>query len=433
MKTAGRAAAWAFASLLGACAGDEPAGSKYTYYQDAAPILAEKCTGCHRAGDAATPFALSSYDDVYAVREAARKAVAEGTMPPWHAASGCREYLGDRSLSPRQKGVLLAWLDAGAPAGDAAAATPLAGPAQVHLSRVDATARMSEPYTPQTTDEAPDENRCFVADVDVDKLSYITGLEVEPGNPAINHHTFIWSVAPEHVTAFTALDAADPKPGYDCYGGVATGTAQARPVGGWVPGMFATEFPEGLGVPIAPGGKIVINVHYNTHYARRSTDQTGVKLKLRRNAQELFVTAISDPYWWSDGGMSIPAGEKAVSFDFSYRATLITLGLLEFTLYNAVLHMHRYGSAGKLMLERADGTTECLLDVPKFDFEWQDVYWFETPVRVHHDDRLYIQCTFDNSAENQPLVDGKLQKPVDLEWGLQSPAEMCSGFFQAAF
>ena len=46
------------------------------------------------------------------------------------------------------------------------------------------------------------------------------------------------------------------------------------------------------------------------------------------------------------------------------------------------------------------------------------------------DDTLWMECTWDNSASNQPIVDGEVQEPVDVAWGEGTSDEMClSGFY----
>ena len=40
-------------------------------------------------------------------------------------------------------------------------------------------------------------------------------------------------------------------------------------------------------------------------------------------------------------------------------------------------------------------------------------------------DRLNLSCRWDNSAANQPFVDGKQIEPTDLEWGDDTGDEMC--------
>src|SRR5688572_24285494 len=68
---------------LGACSSkveDEP-----TFSKTIAPLVQEKCQGCHREGGIA-PFPLVTYADLRRVGALAKEKVTARTMPPWGAA-----------------------------------------------------------------------------------------------------------------------------------------------------------------------------------------------------------------------------------------------------------------------------------------------------------------------------------------------------------
>ena len=96
-------------------------------------------------------------------------------------------------------------------------------------------------------------------------------------------------------------------------------------------------------------------------------------------------------------------------------------------IWGASGHMHNRGKAIRLDLIRSDGTEDCLLDIPEWDFNWQGGYRFKEPVQANAGDQLRITCTWDNSAENQPIIDGEPLAPRDLQWGDGSFDEMCLG------
>jgi Copper type II ascorbate-dependent monooxygenase, C-terminal domain len=89
------------------------------------------------------------------------------------------------------------------------------------------------------------------------------------------------------------------------------------------------------------------------------------------------------------------------------------------TLYGAGLHMHTLGTRAKLEVERKSGDTECMLEIPRWDFHWQGSYGFANPVVVKPGDRIALECHWDNSLPNAQ----------DLEWGEGTGDEMCLGTF----
>jgi hypothetical protein len=91
--------------------------------------------------------------------------------------------------------------------------------------------------------------------------------------------------------------------------------------------------------------------------------------------------------------------------------------------------MHTRGTRAKLEIERAGGAKECVLEIPQWDFHWQGAYDLTQPKTARPGDRLALECHWDNSAANQPIVGGQRQPPRDLNWGEGTNDEMCLGLF----
>jgi hypothetical protein len=76
------------------------------------------------------------------------------------------------------------------------------------------------------------------------------------------------------------------------------------------------------------------------------------------------------------------------------------LFLKDTLLVNLTPHMHLRGKSFKYEAQYPDGTTEVLLDVPKYDFNWQIRYMLKEPKLMPKGSRLIATAHFDNSAEN---------------------------------
>lgn len=427
-----------FAGCIAQPSGVPPLGDEaVTYYRDVKPILDSRCVDCHQTGGIA-PFALEDPQLVSGFANLLEEAVVSRRMPPWLASGACRDYLGDRSLSEAQIATVRRWSDEGAAIGDPTTEGPPQPFDANGIQDVDLTLQVPEPFT-QRTD--PDDYRCFLIDWPFDRLKYVTGFNAVPGTPEVVHHVVSFVIPPSKVPLFRGFDAADEGPGYTCFGGPGgqgdfLSAFSVQWLSAWAPGTQGSRFPAGTGVPIEPGSAIALQVHYNSLTAGRLPDQSSVQLSVVDSVERIArVVPFTSPEWTRllpdgsgfDDGMLVPAGAKnvrhSITADFSF---LFTLGD-EFEIRGAALHMHEFGTAAHIMKVAPDGSRECILDIPRWDFAWQSAYWFAEPVIHRPGDRLELSCEFDNTAEHQPVYGGVKKPPKDVIWGDTTDDEMCVG------
>jgi hypothetical protein len=167
-----------------------------------------------------------------------------------------------------------------------------------------------------------------------------------------------------------------------------------------------------------------MQVHYNQLNGRGLPDQTAMDLyfsptPVRRVAQ--LVPALQT-------NLRIPAGSAnaEATAEFNLRRLGVPLSV---TVYGSFPHMHMLGRQLQVESTAMDGTRTCLMNTPDWNFHWQQFYFYEEPVRITPDDTIRIRCRYDNSAANQPVVDGVQQTPREVRWGEGSLDEMCLNFF----
>lgn len=391
-----------------------------TYYADAKPILDAKCATCHTEGGIA-PFALETYDQVAAQKVAIAGAMNAGTMPPWPPSESCSDYLGPRALTADQLAVLNAWIDEGAAEGDPAAEAPPIDSGARTLSRTDLTLAMPEAYTPQ---QSPDDYRCFLVDWPNDETTYVTGFGVQPGVAAMVHHVIAYLATPDTVATYQALDEAEPGPGYTCFGG--SGGGKTSWIGGWAPGALGSDFPAGTGIEIPPGSKVILQLHYNTLTTAAVPDQTSVVLKIDQSVEKkAFVVPWTNPSWVAKKTMDIPAHTADASHEWESDPALLvgfaTGGAIStkepFTLHTAGLHMHTRGTSAITEIVHASGESDCVLDIPSWNFHWQGSYELAAPKTIVPGDKIRLECHWNNSGA------------TDMNWGEGTGDEMCLGTF----
>jgi hypothetical protein len=387
------------------------AGPVPTWHEDVAPIFSRSCDGCHGPEGVGSPT-WSTVDEVVAWAPVIQAAVQARTMPPWKAKGECADYIGDFSLNDSEIDQIVRWADGGAPLGDANAAVELPEAYQpVSLDRVDRTMLMAEQYTP-ASDTGPDDYRCFIMEWPEDETVWVTGYELLPGNPQVVHHIIPFLIEPTSAETYRALDAADDGPGYRCYGGPGGDVdtlLETRWLGSWAPGVPASVLPEGTGIEVKPGSLVAFQVHYNLLNGS-SPDQSGLALTIETEAQGWAeIQPLTDVRWVLGLGMDIPPDSESVTHSWS---TSTSGG---FTMHNGSLHMHELGRAGRLWVEHADGTEDCLLEVDDYDFDWQRPYELAEPVEVMPGDTLHLSCTWDNPTGET------------VKWGDGTGDEMCLG------
>jgi hypothetical protein len=393
---------------------DAPDG--LTWNADIAPIVQQKCAACHAEGGHA-PYVFASYDDVVAASDAILSAVGSRQMPPFLAEACCAAWFQDFDLTDDERARLLGWIEQGAPEGDPAdAGDPL--PPIGGVSRVDLTLTMDEPYTPDPPAGSVDDNRCFLLDWPFDREVRITGLAPRPGAREVVHHVIVASISGDDIAAAEADDAADDAPGWDCEGGLGE-FPTVRALGG---SQLGGDYPRGIGTPVAPNSRILLQMHYSVTDSDPPADQTSLDFRIDDTAIDTGGIVIANPAWLVDETFLIPAGETDAAFWYRFKPTLFTGGK-PVNLQGAMPHMHRFGTRFRMLAEHPDGTSTCLLEIGDWDFGWTQPFWYAEPIRFDPDDELYLECHFDNSASNQ--LPG--EAPRDIAWG-EDNQDMCAGF-----
>jgi hypothetical protein len=406
--------------------------SRYTYHADIRPILEKHCVTCHEEGGIA-PFPLDSYDRVVPVAAAAAFAVQNGSMPPWPPTEGYTRFEHPRALPPEERHALLQWLEGGLAEGRPSDYVPPEIVAEVDPPDFNLELRMPQAYTPAVR---PDDHRCFAIEWPLDAFTYVTDVDVVPDQVAEVHHVIVSIAEPEDAHLYYAADGADGRPGWYCLGaGGVSGAPLPRQIGGWVPGAGREPAPKGTGIGVRPGSVMVVQMHYNTLVAEPAPDQSTVLVatadRVERPSSGFLIT---DPAWLQPGGMPIPAGQSDVRHQMVFPAWALArifgapagVGIADpWVMHNGFLHMHTLGSSGRITLLREDGTEQVLLDIRDWDFNWQGTYRFEREQLIRPADRIRLECTWDNSDGNQPVVDGVQREAQYVEWGDGTNDEMC--------
>jgi peroxiredoxin/mono/diheme cytochrome c family protein len=381
--------------------------SPVTYSNQIARILQKNCVECHRSGQIA-PFALTDYEEVAGWADMIEEVVREQRMPPWHADPQYGHFRNDRSLSKEDKDSMYAWVKNGAPQGDPKdLPEPIQYPEGWQLSPPEQIVYMAdEPYTIPA--EGTVRYQYFLVDPGWKEDRWIVASECLIGNRAVVHHIFAFAVLPEHPLhksrdGFLG-DGVEP----DLGNGMAL-------ISGAAPGTPPAVAPKGMATRVAAGTKLLFQMHYTPNGSVQK-DRTCVGFHFCKPEEVKHNIAISMAI---NPGFSIPPGADNHPVESVRRFDKDTL------LLSLTPHMHLRGKSFRYDLRYADGKTETILHVPRFDFNWQVTYYLEKPKFVPAGTTMYCLAHFDNSEHNLANPD----PTATVTWGDQTWEEMMIGWY----
>jgi len=375
-----------------------------TFSKQIAPLIFDKCSGCHRPGGPG-PFSLLTYT---AVRQRAIQIAAvtkSRFMPPWKAEPGFGDFVGQHPLTDAEIDLIQHWVDEGTLEGNPEELPPLPPwPEEWQLGKPDLIVRLPQPYTLPA--EGTDVFRVFVIPLPISAAQYVRGLEFRPGNPRVVHHA---NIRIDRTPASRELDEQDPTSGYE--GGLARSTEY--PEGyfpGWTPGQVDPLLPKGLAWRLDKGTDLVIQLH------------------MRPSGKPEVVELSVGFFFGNDPPERTPAvlrlGRQSIDIPAGRRDYLITDSyVLPVDVEVQAVHPHAHYRAREIQgfATLPDGSTKWLIYIKDWDFRWQHVYRYVTPFLLPKDTTLTMRYTYDNSAENPRNPPGPLTR---VRYGWRSADEM---------
>lgn len=387
-----------------------------TYTRHIAPLIQSRCLNCHRDGQAA-PFSL--HDFAATKRHAAMlvEVTRERLMPPWMPAAGEQPKLvGQRRLTDDELELLQRWHADGCPEGDASDLPPAPQFAEGwQLGEPDLIVKMQQPFTVRA--EGPDLLQNFVIPIDIPEDKLVAAVEFHPGNKRVVHHAVLFL---DEKGQARKLDAATPEPGYGNFGG--PGFLPSGALGGWSVGNTARRLPDDMGRYLKKGSDLVVQIHYHPT-GKEEVDQSelGLYFVPRPLAESLAAPAkLVGSIWLANYQLDIPPGESRYEMKTTYVLPK------EVIMVGVVPHMHLLGKSMEAVAVLPDGRRQPIVNVPAWNYNWQDEYYFERPFKLPAKTRLEVTAVYDNSADNPS---NPSSPPRRMTWGDETTDEMLFCFF----
>jgi peroxiredoxin len=428
--------------------------SEVTYSNQIARIFENRCVDCHRPGQIG-PFALQSYEDAVGWAEMIDEVVQDGRMPPWHPDPKFGHFKNDISLTKNEKELISKWVAAGAPEGnpnDLPEPKQYADGGWMMPGGPDVVFKMAkEPV--DVPAEGTVEYRYYVVDTGFTEDKWVKVAECLPDNRGVVHHMIVF-MKPPSTGLFSSgparggesADAKGEKKAADNSndGKVATegekpakatadgegarrgrggrggggGQASFGQLCGFAPGTRPYILPPGMAKLIPAGWQLVFQMHYTPNGSPQK-DCSSVGIKFADPSEVKYRVATANA---ANGLFEIPAGDPAYQVESTRNYGRDVLMLSVFP------HMHLRGKDFHYEVIYPDGKKETLLNMPRYDFNWQTSYVFVEPKLLPQGTTLHCTAHFDNSADNPANPDPT--KPV--RWGDQTWEEMMIGWFDIA-
>ncbi len=396
--------------LAGAVQLSAGAEERVTFTKDILPILQENCQTCHRPSGTnlsgmIAPMSLMTYEEVRPWAKAISKAASEKVMPPWHAAEEFHGvFSNERTLRQEQIDTLVAWAGQRAPRGNPKdAPEPLSfSESGWNFGEPDLIVDFPEPFfVPDDIQDLYHNVNTKLSEAQLPEDRWIRSIEFKPGSEVVHH-----------IIGHASAPGAAGGPGRGMLGGNAPGADQA-------------EWPEGYGILLKKGSTVTFALHYHKEAGPGTGRFDSSQIGLQFHPIDKPVTHPIEISTVSHGGFEIPPGHPFWKVGASRTFDEDTL------LLNMLPHMHLRGTAARYTAFYPDGTSEVLLHVPEYDFNWQTGYGLKEEKLLPAGTRIEMEMWFDNSSDRAEYTGinperaisfgGPTTDEMDLAWITVTP------------
>jgi tetratricopeptide (TPR) repeat protein len=363
-----------------------PMSEQVTFTRDIAPLVFKYCAPCHRPGEVA-PFPLLTYEDTAKFSRQIAFITQRRIMPPWLPAPGAFHFQGEMRLSDEQIARFQRWAQQGTPQGPAADLPPTPKfTTGWQLGKPDLILRARKPYTLPAG--GTDNYWNFIFPTQEPNVRWIKAIEIRPGEKRVVHHANIL-VDRLHSSRAQEKHPGDGFPGMELRIESESFDPDSH-LFFWKPGSAPHEEPPGMALRLEPGNDFVLNTHMQPSGKPEQiepsigiyfTDQPATKFPMLLELQ-------------NDGALDIPPG--VANFPVSDSFTLPT----DVDLLAIYPHAHYLGKELRAVATLPGAEPVDLILIPRWDLNWQAVFYYEQPVFLPKGTVVTMQYVYDNSDAN---------------------------------
>lgn len=379
-----------------------------TYSEHIAPIIYKNCVSCHRQGEAGG-FNLLTYKDVTERAQLIKYVTTTRFMPPWPADATYSHFIDEKVLQDNEIEMISKWVDKGCAIGDSLRIPPLQDFTRgSQLGKPDLVIKMREPYFIKGNNQ--DRFLLMRVPYEIPKDTFISAIEVVPGNRKLVHHVNAQLLSyeagkrkdvfkgntvididsfPDKLQAYKALNLQNDDG--------ETFPALTYSVTNYLPGVTPPIYPEGIGgfKLVQKGALFLKDMHYGPSRVD-TTDQTIFNVFYSKQAPK----RPAKEFQMGTFGVSPTVPPLVIPPDtvMTFHSDYIVPTDISILTVNP--HMHLLGKSFLAYALTPQGDTIPLIRIKKWDFRWQYFYTYKKMVKLSKGTRIHIEGVFDNTRKN---------------------------------
>jgi len=290
-------------------------------------------------------------------------------------------------LTDEQIALFKRWADAGTPRGNPGdlPSAPLF-PQGWQLGKPDVILHARKPYVLAAA--GTDNYWNFIFPTQLVGTHWVKAVEIHPGEKRVVHHANVL------VDRLHSSRRQEKQPG----GGFAGMELRIESetfdpdshLFFWKPGSIPHEEPPGMALRLDPGDDFVLNTHLQPSGKPESIEPS-IGLYFTKQPATKFPMLLE---LQNDKALDIPAGASdfVVTDELTLTADVDLLAIYP--------HAHYLGKELRATATKPDGATLTLILIPRWDLNWQAVFYYEQPVHLPTGTTVSMRYVYDNSAAN---------------------------------
>ena len=383
--------------------------------EDAIKIIYKKCATCHYNNGPA-PFKLTSYKDISKRKKMIYHVISSNYMPPWPADPDYSNFLGEKSLTKKEKEVIQNWIKN-------ESSLPFSKKPEIifeaNKKKPDLIVPMGKPY--RIKGDNKDKFLMMKFPFELAKDTFIKSIKFVPGNNQVVHHVNAHLISYNHKkkNIFNGERFVDTElfadsicfEKLDLFNDDNTVPSLSRSVSNYLPGSTQGAYPNGIGVIKANKKNVILvnDFHYgpsnidtvdNSYFEIYFSDKPPTR-KLKEIT--LGTLGLQKDYYSSDTTFYCSqeiSPKLIIKPNEILKCTTKAKIAKDISILTINPHMHLLGRSFKSYVVTDKNDTIPLIKIDDWNFRWQYFYTFKKMIKIPKNSEIIIEAIFDNTTKN---------------------------------